>query len=93
MTRRLILPILNEVAFAQQSRLFCWVPVCLAIGIGWYFSLLQDPSTVQVAAVLSVAGASGLGALLWRSYWRFLVWIPALVATGFLLAYTNGAYD
>lgn len=46
---------------AQQGRLFGWVPVCLAIGIGGYFSLRFEPDdavwiTLALAIVIAVFG-------------------------------------
>ena len=40
-----------ETMRAQRGALFGWVPVCLAFGIGGYFSLGFEPSFVQLATV------------------------------------------
>ena len=44
----------SAVMLRQRGHLFCWVPVCLALGIGWYFSLRAEPSGVMLAAVACV---------------------------------------
>ncbi len=52
---------LHEAALAQRGALFGWVPVCLAIGIGGYFSLRFEPdifvwwSLALVAVALATA--------------------------------------
>jgi competence protein ComEC len=70
---------------AQRGMLFCWVPVCLGIGIGLYFALPVEP---PVPGLLALAGvALALGLLLRR---RLLAWPPLpgllLVAAGLLMA-------
>ncbi|MCO6381621.1 ComEC/Rec2 family competence protein [Oceanicola sp. 502str15] len=52
---RLALPLL-----AQRGHLLLWSPVCLGLGIGGYFSLLQEPAGAQVG----LAGAAALAGLL-----------------------------
>lgn len=37
---------LRDTSLAQRGVLLCWVPVCLAIGIGLYFGLRFEPSMV-----------------------------------------------
>ena len=32
---------------AQRGHLFCWVPVCLGIGIGGYFALRLEPDVMM----------------------------------------------
>ncbi|MEI4195195.1 ComEC/Rec2 family competence protein [Roseovarius sp. E0-M6] len=44
---------------AQRGHMFCWVPVCLAVGIGLYFSLPQEPTP----GALMGCGAAGAGLL------------------------------
>lgn len=70
----------------QRGHLFPWSPVCLALGIGWYFSLRWEPSTPLLWAV-AVTGLLGL-AVVWRWYvpGRVIVGMAALVALGFALA-------
>ena len=70
----------------QRGHLFCWVPVCLALGIGGYFALSDEPT------IWAYAGLSILVAALWLfARWthenlRPLVVLLALVALGGLLA-------
>ncbi|WP_390914444.1 ComEC/Rec2 family competence protein [Pseudosulfitobacter sp. SM2401] len=70
----------------QRGHMFAWVPVCMAIGIGGYFSLRFEPST----ALLFGAGGLALACLLigWRIsevFGPFLIAI-ALILGGFVLA-------
>lgn len=44
------------VLLAQRGGLICWVPVCLAAGVGGYFSLGSEPG-MSFLAVLAVAAA------------------------------------
>ena len=41
--------LLATVMLAQRGAMIGWVPVCLAVGIGGYFSLLAEPSNVRFA--------------------------------------------
>ncbi|WP_195820466.1 ComEC/Rec2 family competence protein [Roseobacter sp. MH60115] len=77
---------IRTILLDQRGSLFEWVPVCLAIGIGLYFLLRFEPSTVFLASV-------GLGAFLTLLLGRWLgeAFSPlaialVLVASGFLLA-------
>ncbi|UWR23760.1 ComEC/Rec2 family competence protein [Sulfitobacter sp. S190] len=50
---------------AQRGVMFCWVPVCLAIGIGLYFQITWEPS---VRLLWGLGGVALLGtAMAWRS--------------------------
>ncbi len=69
----------------QRGMLFCWTPVCLALGIGGYFALPAEPSrpgwtalAVALAALLALAVRRG----------RQFPWLVglALVMAGFSLA-------
>ncbi len=70
----------------QHGHLFNWVPVCMAIGIGLYFSLKFEPGRNEYAALAALAAV----VLILRR------WLPqpvaplavgvAVVAAGFLLA-------
>lgn len=40
-----------EMMRAQRGALFGWIPVCLAIGIGIYFQLAFEPTTLQLGRV------------------------------------------
>ena len=37
---------INAALLAQRGNLLAWVPVCLGVGVGWYFGLLQEPSVL-----------------------------------------------
>ncbi|WP_247744849.1 ComEC/Rec2 family competence protein [Shimia sp. R11_0] len=71
---------------AQRGHLFCWVPVCLAMGIGLYFVVSVEPS----GTLLIGAGAVFLILVLFT--WRreadlaAAIWALALIAAGFSLA-------
>jgi competence protein ComEC len=69
---------------AQQGAMYPWAPVCMAIGIGGYFALRQEPSQLLIWGVLALAG--GLAALNWRLGFRAPLIGVALVALGFSLA-------
>ncbi len=71
---------------AQRGRLFLFVPVCLAIGIGVYFALPREPLAAEW--VLLAATVAGLLALAWRAPPDFapLLIALALVCAGPLVA-------
>jgi len=53
---------LTDILLSQRGHLFGWVPVCLAMGIGGYFSLRFEPtwgavSTLLVLAVLTACAS------------------------------------
>ncbi|MDO6590639.1 competence protein [Loktanella sp. D2R18] len=48
---------LQDTLLAQRGGLIGWVPVCLAIGIGAYFSLPEEPGRDVVGAVWAIAAA------------------------------------
>ncbi len=53
---RLLQPITDGL-LAQRGHLMGWVPVCLGIGIGWYFSMRIEPGMVDLAGfALAAAG-------------------------------------
>ncbi|MGR3344903.1 MAG: ComEC/Rec2 family competence protein [Paracoccaceae bacterium] len=71
---------------SQRGYLFCWVPVCLALGIGGYFALSSEP-TIWAYAGLSILGAALCLLVRWtHENLRPLVVMLALVALGGLLA-------
>ena len=77
---------LAQMMRAQRGVLFGWIPVCLALGIGWYFHLTWEPAAIVLAriAVLALflaAGAHGL-----PEPARPIAAAGMLVAIGFLLA-------
>lgn len=55
---------LSRVIDLQRGHLFCWVPICLALGIGGYFTLPVEPGVV---AWLVWACAAGVGVICARS--------------------------
>ncbi|MEX0307715.1 MAG: ComEC/Rec2 family competence protein [Ruegeria sp.] len=71
---------------SQRGHLFPWSPICLAVGIGWYFSLRFEPeyslyTGVMAIVLIAIASSRGLGAA-----WSPMAAGVALVAMGFLLA-------
>ena len=82
---------IDAVLQCQRGWLFCWVPVCMATGIGVYFLLKVEPA----GWVYSLVGLGGLclaGVALRAEHapcgggWAALFWGAALVAFGFCLA-------
>ncbi|WP_170774230.1 ComEC/Rec2 family competence protein [Ruegeria lacuscaerulensis] len=70
----------------QTGYLFPWSPVCLAMGIGLYFSLRFEPAwQVYVCLGAVVLAAWGLARKA-RSGWASLAIGGALIAVGFILA-------
>ena len=41
--------------WAQRGRLLLWAPVFLAMGIGLYFSLAEEPAAKEIAVVFVIA--------------------------------------
>ncbi len=73
----------------QRGYLFPWSPVCLAVGIGWYFSLRFEPGAGVYAVVVAFV-LLAIGSSLWlREAWRPLPIGMTLIALGFLLAGTR----
>ncbi|CUJ94290.1 ComEC family competence protein [Ruegeria denitrificans] len=70
----------------QTGYLFQWSPICLAVGIGLYFSLRFEPEWHVYACLLL-----GVAVLVWigrarRTGWAALAMGGALIAAGFMLA-------
>lgn len=81
-----LLNLFSTVMLRQRGHLFGWVPVCLAGGIGWYFSLSVEPSLpVLWGMVLAVAGLTVVARLLPEVTAPFAVG-AALVLLGLLIA-------
>ncbi len=74
----------------QRPRLFCWVPVWLGCGIGLYFSCSVEPGLAAYVALALAGGICLFVALRWQSLWRAFLWIPFLMALGFILAGARG---
>lgn len=73
----------------QRGRLLLWVPLFLALGIGLYLRLPQEPGAVEAAGLALLAGMLTLGA--WRAgeVWRPL-WLAALcVVAGIFLIWAR----
>jgi competence protein ComEC len=47
--------VVEDALLAQRGGLLCWVPVCLSLGIGWYFAQTQEPTGTGLAAGATVA--------------------------------------
>ena len=76
----------STVMLRQRGHLFGWVPVCLALGIGWYFSLAAEPSIPLLwATALAVAALAVVARALPEVTAPFAVGL-ALVLLGLLLA-------
>lgn len=76
----------DMVLLCQRGHLFPWAPVCLAIGIGSYFSLPVEPGA-PIYAALGVSGSiCAAVAMRWPGGWSALAWAMMLVAIGFGLS-------
>jgi len=76
---------ISNAILAQQGQLFLWVPVCLGLGIAWFFSLKSEPQqsvywALAVPLVLSPAFAR------FDYVGRAIVIGVCAVALGFVLA-------
>ncbi|MDD7969705.1 ComEC/Rec2 family competence protein [Roseinatronobacter alkalisoli] len=82
----LSLAVLTRGIAVQRGHLFLFVPVCLALGIGAYFSLPRDPAWTEWVAL--ALGTGVLLAVLWVTPEDVapLVLAVALVGTGLLVA-------
>ncbi|WP_037315747.1 ComEC/Rec2 family competence protein [Ruegeria halocynthiae] len=70
----------------QTGHLFQWSPVCLAVGIGLYFSLRFEPGwQIHAGLLVWVALMLGLGRKA-QPGWASLAVAGALIAAGFILA-------
>lgn len=68
----------------QNERLILWLPVCFAIGVGIYFSLLFEPAIDHVLTLLAVSLGFGLCAFASVGRKTRLLIIP-LIASAFIL--------
>lgn len=73
----------------QRGHLFPWAPICLALGIGGYFSLDMEPGAAVYAACAALGLCAGAIALRWPGGWAALAWVVALAAAGFCIAGTR----
>ena len=74
----------------QRPRLFCWVPVWLGCGIGVYFACPVEPGLAVYIGVALTGGICLITALRWQSLWRAFLWVPFLMALGFVGAGLRG---
>jgi competence protein ComEC len=78
--------VFSQTMRAQRGALFGWVPVGLAIGVGWYFHLSWEPSWMVLAQVALVAAICGALTRLMPEHLRPFAVAGMLIALGFLLA-------
>ncbi|HYN00746.1 MAG TPA: hypothetical protein VET25_13440, partial [Aestuariivirgaceae bacterium] len=50
---------IEKVVRSNEGRLFLWLPVAMAGGIGNYFSLPVEPGALALGAIFLLAGACG----------------------------------
>lgn len=75
---------------AQRGRLLLWAPVFLAIGIGFYFSLSEEPSAQMIGAALVLAATGTALARLLNPAFSPLLYACVLVLLGAGLAALRG---
>lgn len=78
-------PLSNALA-AQRGYLLLWVPLGLAMGIGWYFSLGVEPTSRVYLIFGGGMVVLSIFALLLNEFWRPVTGMCAIVILGFLLA-------
>ena len=71
---------------AQRGALFGWVPVCLAFGIGGYFSLANEPSGMHLLALAMAAFVLAALAYVLTETARPFAVAALLICVGVLLA-------
>lgn len=76
----------EQVLLDQRGALYPWAPVCLAVGIGAYFSLTAEPALWAFGLCLAVLVVCLVLIRVWRSVFLSPVWAVALVAAGFCVA-------
>ncbi len=76
--------LVEDALLAQRGGLLCWVPVCLGLGIGWYFAQMQEPTQAGLVAGGAVALALLLALRFVGVAWRpvILALIIALIGAG-----------
>ena len=72
--------------WAQRGRLLLWAPVFLAMGIGLYFSLAEEPAAIEIAVVIVIAVFVVIAARLSNPAFAPLLYALALVCFGAGLA-------
>ncbi len=78
--------VFSQMMSAQRGQLFGWVPVGLAVGIGWYFHLSWEPSWAVLTCVAVTAAILGGIARIAPEHLRPLAVVCMLIGMGFLLA-------
>ena len=76
----------GNVLLAQRGQLLCWVPVCLALGIGCYFGLKVEPSLLYYISFGAVAFVFFCAAQWLPEEISPLAMAATLCLTGFILA-------
>ncbi len=74
---------------AQRGYLLCWVPVCLAIGIGGYFLQAVEPTILHYAGALFAVVLIMAGSRWLNQDWRPLALALVLILLGAVLAGTR----
>lgn len=81
---------LSDAFGRQQGYLFVWMPICLGVGIGIYFSMMSEPSLAIFAPLVLALLALWLWAVereRHRGCWAsVLLWAMTLVVAGSMLA-------
>ncbi len=88
---RLIQPMADTI-LAQRGHMIGWVPVCLAIGIGIYFSLRFEPASAQLTIVALVSAMSFVACRFLPTAGQPMALVLALVAGGVLIAAQRTAH-
>ncbi len=78
--------LLEQTLLAQRGGMIGWVPVCMALGIGLYFGLAQEPDFVQMSILAVFAAGLLICAVLARPAFAPLIMALVLVCTGIGLA-------
>jgi competence protein ComEC len=89
-----VTPLLHLPGFLQiqRGRLFLWVPVCLAAGIGTWFSLVREPQPTEYYQLAGVAVILALAVIRIRGDWQPVFIAALLVVSGFLVAGARAHY-
>jgi len=81
---------LKEILYQEYDRLYLWVPILFALGIGAYFSLPYEPALSKAVGLCLIFGLILL--LFWRSYLlRIMMLVILLGTSGFTTASLRSA--
>jgi competence protein ComEC len=86
-----VLAAINAILLAQRGHLIPWAPVFLALGIGAYFGMTDEPGWPVYATLAGAGAACAAAALRWQGGWSALAWAVTLAAVGFGLAGARSA--